>query len=121
MPRPSRRSRSESRIGSPSTVARIRSTVRGAAAAGGARAAPARPAESATEAAKSDAASAPRARAERRLTRADASIAIAMPESSSSEAGERRSRIRVGLAQIDSRLGDLDWNLAHHLEWIENA
>ena len=34
---------------------------------------------------------------------------------------ERRSRIRIGLAQIDSRLGDLDANLAHHLDWIESA
>ena len=34
---------------------------------------------------------------------------------------DRRSRLRIGLAQIDSRLGDLDHNLAHHLEWIERA
>jgi predicted amidohydrolase len=34
---------------------------------------------------------------------------------------ERRSKIKVGLAQTDSRLGDLEANLAHHLEWIENA
>ena len=34
---------------------------------------------------------------------------------------ERRTRIRVGLAQIDARLGDLEANLAHHLEWIERA
>ena len=37
------------------------------------------------------------------------------------DGGERRSAIKVGLAQIDSRLGDLDHNLAHHLEWIERA
>lgn len=34
---------------------------------------------------------------------------------------ERKTRIRVGLAQVDARLADLDWNLAHHLEWIERA
>jgi predicted amidohydrolase len=34
---------------------------------------------------------------------------------------ERRTRIRVGLAQIDARLGDLEHNLAHHLEWIRRA
>lgn len=35
--------------------------------------------------------------------------------------GGRRSKIKVGLAQIDCRLGDLEANLAHHLEWIANA
>jgi len=34
---------------------------------------------------------------------------------------ERNARIRVGLAQVDARLGDLEANLAHHLEWIERA
>ncbi len=34
---------------------------------------------------------------------------------------ERRAKIKVGLAQIDARLGDLEHNLAHHLEWIEHA
>ena len=34
---------------------------------------------------------------------------------------ESRTRIRVGLAQIDARLGDLEANLDHHLEWIERA
>jgi len=34
---------------------------------------------------------------------------------------DRRSRLRIGLAQIDARLGDLDHNLAHHLEWIGRA
>jgi predicted amidohydrolase len=34
---------------------------------------------------------------------------------------ERRSKIKVGLAQIDARLGDLEFNLAHHLEWIAQA
>lgn len=34
---------------------------------------------------------------------------------------ERKTRIRVGLAQIDSRLGELDDNVGHHLEWIERA
>jgi predicted amidohydrolase len=38
---------------------------------------------------------------------------IAMPE--------RRSRIRVGLAQIDSRLGEVDENLERHLDWIARA
>lgn len=55
---------------------------------------------------------------------ADASIAIEMSDRSASgdeAGGERRSRLRVGLAQIDSKLGDLDANLAHHLEWIESA
>jgi predicted amidohydrolase len=41
--------------------------------------------------------------------------------SASGGAVERRSKIKVGLAQIDSRLADLEANLAHHLEWIENA
>jgi N-carbamoylputrescine amidase len=31
------------------------------------------------------------------------------------------TRLTVGLAQIDSRLGDLDANLEHHLAWIERA
>jgi N-carbamoylputrescine amidase len=31
------------------------------------------------------------------------------------------TRLTVGLAQIDSRLGDVDSNLARHLEWIERA
>jgi N-carbamoylputrescine amidase len=31
------------------------------------------------------------------------------------------SILRVGLAQIDSRLGDLEANLARHLEWIAKA
>jgi diguanylate cyclase (GGDEF)-like protein len=31
------------------------------------------------------------------------------------------SLIKVGLAQVDSRLGDLAANLDHHLEWIEHA
>jgi predicted amidohydrolase len=47
-----------------------------------------------------------------------------MPERSESGGGdiaERRSRIKVGLAQIDSRLGDIAANLTHHLEWIESA
>jgi len=34
---------------------------------------------------------------------------------------ERRSQVKVGLAQIDARLGDLEFNLAHHLEWIGQA
>ena len=34
---------------------------------------------------------------------------------------ERRAKIKVGLAQIDARLGDLEHNLTHHLEWIEHA
>ncbi|KAB2963699.1 MAG: carbon-nitrogen hydrolase [Thermoanaerobaculia bacterium] len=34
---------------------------------------------------------------------------------------ERRTRIRVGLAQIDSRLGEVDANLATHLAWIDRA
>lgn len=34
---------------------------------------------------------------------------------------ERHSRIRVGLAQIDSRLGEVDENLERHLEWIAEA
>ncbi len=33
----------------------------------------------------------------------------------------KRSKIKVGLAQIDARLGDLAFNLAHHLEWIDQA
>ena len=41
--------------------------------------------------------------------------------SDAGDPGQRRSRIRVGLAQIDSRLGDLEANLAHHLEWIQTA
>ena len=31
------------------------------------------------------------------------------------------SVIKVGLAQVDSRLGDLAANLDHHLEWIQHA
>ena len=31
---------------------------------------------------------------------------------------ERKTRIRIGLAQIDARLGDVERNLDHHLEWI---
>ncbi|HZF09701.1 MAG TPA: nitrilase-related carbon-nitrogen hydrolase [Thermoanaerobaculia bacterium] len=42
-----------------------------------------------------------------------ASIAPAMAEESST--------LRVGLAQIDSRLGDVEANLARHLSWIEEA
>ncbi|HSM13913.1 MAG TPA: nitrilase-related carbon-nitrogen hydrolase, partial [Thermoanaerobaculia bacterium] len=34
---------------------------------------------------------------------------------------ERRTRIRVGLAQIDSRLGDVAGNVERHLEWIARA
>ncbi len=34
---------------------------------------------------------------------------------------DRRSRLRVGLAQIDARLGDVDANLDKHLAWIERA
>lgn len=34
---------------------------------------------------------------------------------------ERKTRIRVGLAQIDARLGEVESNLAHHLEWIARA
>ena len=34
---------------------------------------------------------------------------------------ERKTRIRVGLAQIDARLGEVEANLAHHLEWIARA
>lgn len=41
-----------------------------------------------------------------------------MPERRSPD---RRSQIKVGLAQIDARLGDLEFNLAHHLEWIAQA
>ncbi|MGE0641914.1 MAG: nitrilase-related carbon-nitrogen hydrolase [Thermoanaerobaculia bacterium] len=37
------------------------------------------------------------------------------------EQSERRSKIKVGLAQIDCRLADLEHNLAHHLEWIATA
>ncbi|MEZ5313787.1 MAG: nitrilase-related carbon-nitrogen hydrolase [Thermoanaerobaculia bacterium] len=37
------------------------------------------------------------------------------------EHSERRSKIKVGLAQIDCRLADLEHNLAHHLEWIATA
>jgi len=33
----------------------------------------------------------------------------------------RRSSLRIGLAQIDSRLGDVEHNLGHHLDWIERA
>lgn len=35
--------------------------------------------------------------------------------------GDSRGRIRVGLAQIDSRLGEVDANLATHLDWIARA
>ena len=31
------------------------------------------------------------------------------------------ARLRIGLAQIDNWLGDLDRNTAHHLEWIARA
>ena len=34
---------------------------------------------------------------------------------------DRRSRLRIGLAQIDARLGDVEHNLEHHLEWIARA
>lgn len=34
---------------------------------------------------------------------------------------ERKTKIRVGLAQIDSRLGELEANVEHHLEWIARA
>lgn len=34
---------------------------------------------------------------------------------------ERKTRIRVGLAQVDARLGELEANVEHHLEWIERA
>jgi predicted amidohydrolase len=34
---------------------------------------------------------------------------------------ERTTRLRVGLAQTDSRLGDVGSNLERHLEWIERA
>lgn len=34
---------------------------------------------------------------------------------------ERKTRIRVGLAQIDARLGELEANVEHHLEWIARA
>jgi predicted amidohydrolase len=33
----------------------------------------------------------------------------------------RPTRIRIGLAQIDARLGDVEANLAHHLEFIARA
>jgi predicted amidohydrolase len=33
----------------------------------------------------------------------------------------RTTRIRIGLAQIDARLGDVEANLAHHLEFIARA
>ena len=34
---------------------------------------------------------------------------------------DRRSSLRIGLAQIDCRLGDVEHNLEHHLEWIARA
>jgi len=34
---------------------------------------------------------------------------------------ERKTRIRIGLAQIDARLGDVEGNLERHLEWIARA
>lgn len=34
---------------------------------------------------------------------------------------ERRAKIKVGLAQIDSRLGEVEQNLEHHLAWIARA
>ena len=38
-----------------------------------------------------------------------------------SEPSVGSSRLTVGLAQIDSRLGDLEANLERHLAWIERA
>jgi len=34
---------------------------------------------------------------------------------------ERKTAIRVGLAQIDAKLGEVEANLDHHLAWIERA
>lgn len=34
---------------------------------------------------------------------------------------ERTTRIRIGLAQIDARLGDVEANLAHHLDFVARA
>jgi predicted amidohydrolase len=34
---------------------------------------------------------------------------------------ERRTTIRIGLAQVDVRLGELADNLEHHLDWIDRA
>ncbi|HLF55838.1 MAG TPA: nitrilase-related carbon-nitrogen hydrolase [Thermoanaerobaculia bacterium] len=34
---------------------------------------------------------------------------------------ERKTSLRVGLAQIDAKLGEVEPNLEHHLEWIERA
>ena len=49
---------------------------------------------------------------------------IAHPETAVEPVAERRrapTEITVGLAQIDCRLGDVDANVARHLEWIARA
>jgi predicted amidohydrolase len=34
---------------------------------------------------------------------------------------DRQTRLRVGLAQTDAKLGEVEENLEHHLDWIERA